>query len=555
MDAAQLHELAMRIKDDPQVVYDLKEDEVQAASKYLKRYGGAAVFEGQEVYANISVCNMREKRMKRELMTAMIGYLQRVRGEYQSPEELREIDNFNANMQRVKNETKRANMKAAHEAALKQIRQSNRDVIDAFLHRAFEYNPDIHVREAAAKKTSSGSGVTREQLLKQYKSKLPAACNTEASIANNADKSFAYLRERFLDLERQLSSATKAIRGATTSLQQAAACIEVARENTTGGTNSTSDDRSSAAYSLQDASIAAAQDQLAIANKHWVSLIGQLSALSEVVTPLQAADTLAALQIMPPAELFHHFDRYFANHYEQIRTIVNVMYAEPSDIEFVVQLYSSHKNKEAAKRFLQQHSNDLVMEAFTIKSGRPTLLGPFKENRERVEYYSKETQVIRDMLDQVEADHKLGHDIMRKQVKSKKQLNIEEAGPDNPMLREYSGLMNEVQAMGTKAALTKEEREEMERKAAQAKIIKEEYETPPDAICVDMHVNEIGEDGEQKIVTRRFHTQAEVPLHLQKDSEYANAYQPVRPSGMTVEESLQVTQDDKSATLRVNIEK
>jgi hypothetical protein len=281
----------------------------------------------------------------------------------------------------------------------------------------------------------------------------------------------------------------------------------------------------SAVVALRDPGIST-EDTQAILIKKYKQLQEQLIDLKKIVEPVIAADTLAAWKVEPPANLYHQFDRYLSNHYEQIREITSCVYAERPDIEFAVIYYGSFPTAEDAREHRIQHAGEFRMEPITIENAGVTLLGPFKENRDRIDFYSKNTEIMKQMMDQVEKDHKLGKDIMEKAVKIQKKKNIKEAGPDAPGIKEYIRCVNKVRELGAKDTMTKEERKEMEEAVSQAKVIKEDYEVPEDAIQTDVFYNDGG-----KMRRKKLYTQAEAPLHLQDGSPYVDSYQPVNKVG------------------------
>jgi hypothetical protein len=123
------------------------------------------------------------------------------------------------------------------------------------------------------------------------------------------------------------------------------------------------------------------------------------------------------------------------------------------------------------------------------------------------------------MMQQSEADAKLGKDLMEKRVKTVKKHNIETAGPDDPGLKAYIGVCNQVRELGAKKVLTREEQDEL----ANAAALKADMEVPDNAVAMDIFYTD---DVSGKLKSRKMYTQAEAPLHMQQDSEYAGKYQP-----------------------------
>ena len=72
-----------------------------------------------------------------------------------------------------------------------------------------------------------------------------------------------------------------------------------------------------------------------------------------------------------------------------------------------------------------------------IQLNKWALLGSYRENRERVDFYNQHTEVLKEMVDQRERDSHIASDIMKKRIKMKKAANVEEAGPDDKEFIRY----------------------------------------------------------------------------------------------------------------------
>lgn len=224
-----------------------------------------------------------------------------------------------------------------------------------------------------------------------------------------------------------------------------------------------------------------------------------------------AAATADVYRIDPPADLYHHIGRYITNHYEQLREATTVLYAEKPDIEFAVMYYGTFKDEKSALEHRHKNESLFVSTVYTIENGGWTLMGPFKRNRERIDFYNKNTEVLKRMFEQHEQDSKVGKDMLKKRVTEAKRKNIIEAGPDDPGLSKYREALSTIEKYGAKPALTKEEREELQK----AIRTKENAEVPPDAIQVD--VFRTTEDG--NFTRDKFYTQAEAPTFMEEQIE------------------------------------
>jgi len=136
-----------------------------------------------------------------------------------------------------------------------------------------------------------------------------------------------------------------------------------------------------------------------------------------------------------PADTFARWRRFETAQYEGIRRAVQIAYAEKPDVEVALQVCSIHDKDKAAREWRLREQDKVPCD---ILSGRLAdgwvLLGPFHENRKRVDFYNKNTETLKLALEQIEADQKLGRELMEKRIERRKRENIREAGPDAPGL-------------------------------------------------------------------------------------------------------------------------
>ncbi len=485
----ELRALSNTIADDPTKIKKLSPEEVAQVKKFINPL--CNVVPDSKCYVNMSIVNWRDRYLRRLHMTALVGYLFRTAAEYEPVEEL-ELENKRWEAEQAKlaksdktksiTDTDAARLKADHDARVALIKTTARRLITQFLCRNFKYDPDRHL---CVTKTVNSS----------TKDAVKAACDRAPLVEEKLNKdpalTYRYMRENILEVYQTCSEATKATAAILRTL----------------------------ADPVLDSS-----DKHSIVTKKYQVLAGITQDMKKLAGPIEAAETLDAWTITPPANVFHHFDRYLTNHYEQLQEVVAALYNENPDFEFSVQVYGAFKTEAAAKEHRIRNAADFRAGVDTIENNGITLLGPFKENREKVSFYNKNTEIMQRMMEQSELDHKMGADIMGKKVKTEKKKNIAEAGPDAPELAAYSKIMSSVASLGAKKVLSPEELKELNDAHEAAKRIKEDYEVPDDAIQCDVWAPT--EDG--KLSRRVFYSQAEAPTFMQDPSRAHEPYQPVR---------------------------
>jgi hypothetical protein len=129
-----------------------------------------------------------------------------------------------------------------------------------------------------------------------------------------------------------------------------------------------------------------------------------------------------------PADTFYRIDNYMAVNYEYLRSIVEDVYFERPDFDYIINIYDSFSNENDAKTFVNKFQDQFIHDVHTIKNNNWTFLGPFKNNREKVDFYNDNTTHLKSILEQVESDQKLGKELMKKRVTNEKRKNIRTQG-------------------------------------------------------------------------------------------------------------------------------
>lgn len=498
-----LRQLCEQIANDPSAVDSMTTEDIAATMQFLNPLN--TVVSANKSYANMSIVNWRERYLRRIHMTALVGYLYRTCEEYE-PESLLEAERKawaaeTAGLTGAELEKSRKLL----EQRCRSITTSARGVIRQYLNRNFMYNPDRHVREATTDREADPERKDLQELQAELKKAREAAAAAEAKLAQKQEQFYQFTRNCYLAAAQSAGDAAAAVKSCLAVLIDPKADLE---------------------------------DKQGILFKKYSELCSIVEEMRPIAEPLARADTVHAACVTPPVDVFHHFDRYLANHYEQFRDIVSAAYSEKPDIEFAVIYYGAHDSLDSAREYRIQHEADFKTDVFTIENNGTTLLGPFRENRGRVDFYNKNTEILKKMDDQLKSDHKLGKDLMEKQIKVQKRKNILEAGPDAPELAAYAKQMNLVRELGAKSVLTDEEKAQLAEAKSTATAIAEDYAVPDESIQVDMFAPHTGPDGQQTLRRTKFYTQAEAPLHLQEGSEYAGEYQPRRAPGEPIRKTI-----------------
>jgi hypothetical protein len=159
-----------------------------------------------------------------------------------------------------------------------------------------------------------------------------------------------------------------------------------------------------------------------------------------------------------PSDTFFRWDYYESHNYEEIREMVNVLYAEKPDLEFAINCFGQFNTEKEALAYKDAHLEELMTDLHIIQNGAWSLMGDFKENRKRMDFYNKNTQILKSIMDQNVEDAKLGKELMRKRITRDKTKNVEQCGPDAAGLKTYANELGSIKTKGGKQVLNDDDR-------------------------------------------------------------------------------------------------
>jgi len=449
----------------------MTQEELEQARRSVasKLYG--VVVPPSRKYANISIINWREDYMKKVIMTGLIGYIFRLvreYDEYEIPEDM---------------------LKAlGRERSLEILKASN----TKFLQRNFNYNPDHHV-----------DTVYKENLEDPERVKLAETMKKAMSNVSDPKTPITVTVRDFLTENNKPEESAKLV------LKMHDAAVEN-MQLVYSTSAEVQQELAKAANLIKELLKTGAFDNLGF-DDIYAFLMTSADKFQSVKDQTKEYCSSAEIYTnIPPVDVFHHFDRYLANHYEQVRDAVSVLYANKPDIEFAVQFYGSFDTEEEAETHRKSNESTIISPIWTLSNENWTLMGPFKQNREKLEFYNKNTEILKRMFDQHKKDQELGTELMKKRVKVEKGKNIAIEGPDDPGLEKYQEAVGVIETLGAKKVLTKEEKDKLN----EAKRLKEMSEVPSNAIQVDVFKT----DSDGKFSKSKFYTESEAPKQAPEES-------------------------------------
>lgn len=138
-----------------------------------------------------------------------------------------------------------------------------------------------------------------------------------------------------------------------------------------------------------------------------------------------------------PNDTYNRFQMYYDVNYDKLREAVMYLYNEKPDIEVALNVYDSFSSLEECNDFVEKNKNKVITSIFTLTNNKWNLIGSFKQNRERLNFYNKNTTILENIIKQQEADAKTGKELLSKRVKKMKTKNIKRYGKDHPNFIKY----------------------------------------------------------------------------------------------------------------------
>ncbi|MCK9604105.1 MAG: hypothetical protein M0R66_07095 [Candidatus Omnitrophica bacterium] len=520
----ELRDIMKRMIDNPDSIADMDDEDIIELKQRINPIGTFAP--EQKSYMVASIVNMKDASARQFMTTAMIGFIYRRLEEYVPDFVVAMEESYAVRINDTTDQVRRDALREECATHARDYRTAHKSSIRAFLDSIFLFNPDKHVRRAPAELPIDAlaiiTGATEDRARDAAESAAPA----EASVATNvATTGVATTGAAATGVAPDLAITREAFAESTAILRN-----EIARYKTAAAPESPlAQERgvSRAARDMELATLEAAKivyraahtasanlalgyrviseqmnapapapAQLEDARQLLQTCRARIDSAADILGPYaaesSALDVRHALEIAPPADVFYHFGRYIDSHYEVLRLLTDTIYRSPPGIENVIIYYDTFENLDRAKEYVRVHEAEFRADPKIIENGGVTVLGPFRENRDAVDFYNRHTEVLRVMMEQVARDHQIGKDLTKKKIVDAKRKNIRETGPDDaPGLERYIGARGIISKFGKKPSLSREEREQL----VAAEQVRAEAETPDGALAMRVLAPTLDADG------------------------------------------------------------
>ena len=555
MSHTDIHDLLNKLKQDEDYVSKLSIDEAKELLEKVNPYG-VPLSAGKESYANLSVINMKEEHIKRLAITAMVGFMYQVQREFEPDYEIDMVEKqFEADRKalidtrgadQAQLDAKIEALRAAADEKICVLKKTSQNIIKRFLDRHLKFDVNYHVRSAQLDKNYNFLANTKEDLQKI----AARSGQVQRAVESRQEQTFNMVKSYALAAHRVLSETMRVVNGMDELMKYMGSQLEALSEY----------------VDTLDAS---------------ATKIGKLqSELAKLAAPMSLGELEPALCNDPPVELGESYNRYFENNYEELRKVCSALYGFDYDFENAIINYGSHGTEDEAMQWRRAHESQIKFPVVCVPNSKVVLLGPFRENRLKAELYSKNDVVLRGMMEQMEIDQKLQKDLLKKRVEREKRRDIRINGPDDEKLGEYNKDIKTLTSNPGSKVLTKQdyksllEREKNytgpdteiniepvadvlaavnvpadgQRAMKRPKQnVPDDYDSdadvPDDAIQTNVFYTETDANDNQVFKKTKLYTEAEIPLHMQEGSEFADKYQPSKKEGVKYYQKEIVSKD------------
>jgi hypothetical protein len=163
--------------------------------------------------------------------------------------------------------------------------------------------------------------------------------------------------------------------------------------------------------------------------------------------------------LVPPDDTFFRWQRYVDNNYEALRQATDDIYCEKSDLELnivpmeVVEDDDPDAAREKALAFCRKYRKEFEAEPKVVSFRVNNLLGSWQQNRERIDFYNENTEVVKRIIEQHQKDSKLGPELMKDRIERKRDKQIQVAGKEDTGFQDFRKAMpGSLETLGAKHA-------------------------------------------------------------------------------------------------------
>ena len=468
---SQIEDIVKELETNPEKINNLTDEQAIEVDKYLNPYG--ATIYGEDKYTCVSFTNLKEKYMQKLLTTGLIGFTYQMAREY-------EVDDTD-----LDDEYKEQLDKEQFYEYLENPDKKNPEFMKSFAKNLYsEIKFDIVKskleKERTDEETKESDIETDENIFKNLE-KYELTDEEELELGNRVNMSLEDKLQpvRFFNNEKYLQKKYELLNKQTQKEQQIINRFlnklfkYDPKEHTSEVYNKNHND----------------PERKKLTNNQFT-------------------------EIIPPNDTYGRFQYYYEVNYEELREAVHYLYNDKPDIEVALNIYETFNSIDECNEYINKNKDKVITNILTLTNYKWNLLGPFKQNRERITFYNENTQVLENILKQQEDDAKMGKKLLDERIRKKKIKNVKEYGKTDPAVAKYlKENPNDITANSQKIDVLEDKvivTEEIEISESGAKV--DEDGTPEDAIEIGVTSINLKDN---KVSTTTIYTKAHAP-ELQK---------------------------------------
>lgn len=125
--------------------------------------------------------------------------------------------------------------------------------------------------------------------------------------------------------------------------------------------------------------------------------------------------------VIPPQDTFFRMNRYIDNNYEAIRQATDDIYdvTPGSEHAFAPLKFFKGKPEEVQKnfqKFKEMYNDEFDLDLFLLNMGNWTMIDSWEANRDKIDFYSEKTEIVKRIIDRSKQDARDGKKLMEKRI-------------------------------------------------------------------------------------------------------------------------------------------
>jgi hypothetical protein len=149
-----------------------------------------------------------------------------------------------------------------------------------------------------------------------------------------------------------------------------------------------------------------------------------------------------ATNMIPPIDLYERIDFFMKAHWDELNEVVDDLIGYKRQYDRAINVYAVLPSKEKATMWMEKHAETVMATVYMARTGNWTIFDARPEIQQTIQFFNKNTKLMKEMIDHHERDEKIGRDMMKKTVRSAKRKNVEEEGDVDPAFLKYASQIN-----------------------------------------------------------------------------------------------------------------